>query len=172
MAHSRHATAQGTLQFKRILVPVDGSELTERAIEASIALAVQLGASIVGFVAVVTRSLLLRPRQDSGEAGDLDGDENVGPTGPVLARFAAAARAAKEQDLARLARERAEAEKRSADLEQVPSIDKAIIAAAESHRCDMIVMVTRGRGAFGEYLFASQTKAVLAGSKLPLLVLH
>lgn len=146
------------MQFKRILVPVDGSELTERAIEASIALAVQLGASIVGFVAVVTRSLLLRPRQDSGEAGDLDGDENVGPTGPVLARFAAAARAAGVLF--------------EGVLEQVPSIDKAIIAAAESHRCDMIVMVTRGRGAFGEYLFASQTKAVLAGSKLPLLVLH
>ena len=103
------------MQFKRILVPVDGSELTERAIEASIALAVQLGASIVGFVAVVTRSLLLRPRQDSGEAGDLDGDENVGPTGPVLARFAAAARAAGVPF--------------EGVLEQVPSIDKAIIAA-------------------------------------------
>nr|MCU0967128.1 universal stress protein [Burkholderiaceae bacterium] len=38
--------------------------------------------------------------------------------------------------------------------------------------CDMIVMVTHGRGAFGEFLFGSQTKAVLAGSSLPLLVLH
>ncbi len=35
----------------------------------------------------------------------------------------------------------------------------------------MIVMVTHGRGAFGEFLFGSQTKAVLAGSTLPLLVL-
>ena len=38
--------------------------------------------------------------------------------------------------------------------------------------CEMIVMVTHGRGAFGEFLFGSQTKAVLDGSKLPLLVLH
>ena len=56
--------------------------------------------------------------------------------------------------------------------DQVARIDRAIIAAAESQGCDMIVMVTHGRGAFGEFLYGSQTKAVLAGSKLPLLVLH
>jgi nucleotide-binding universal stress UspA family protein len=37
--------------YKRILVPVDGNELTDRAIEASIELARQLGAAITGFVA-------------------------------------------------------------------------------------------------------------------------
>ena len=56
--------------------------------------------------------------------------------------------------------------------DQVPSVDKAIIDAAESHACDLIVMVTHGHGAFGEFLFGPQTKAVLAGSRLPLLVLH
>ena len=56
--------------------------------------------------------------------------------------------------------------------DQVARIDRAIIAAAESQGCDMIVMVTHGRGAFGEFLYGSQTKAVLAGSNLPLLVLH
>ena len=56
--------------------------------------------------------------------------------------------------------------------DQVPRIDRAIIEAAESRGCDMILMVTHGRGAFGEFLFGSQTKAVLAGSKLPLLVVH
>ena len=57
-------------------------------------------------------------------------------------------------------------------VDQVPRIHRAIVAAAESHGCDMIVMVTHGRGAFGEFLFGSQTKAVLAGTRLPLLVLH
>ena len=52
------------------------------------------------------------------------------------------------------------------------SVDNAIMEAADQSGCDMIVMVTHGRGAFGEFLFGSQTKAVLAGSKLPLLVLH
>jgi len=36
--------------YKRLLVPVDGGTLTERAIQASLELATQLGASIVGFV--------------------------------------------------------------------------------------------------------------------------
>ena len=38
--------------------------------------------------------------------------------------------------------------------------------------CDMIVMATHGRGTFGELLFGSQTKNVMARSKLPLVVLH
>jgi nucleotide-binding universal stress UspA family protein len=36
----------------------------------------------------------------------------------------------------------------------------------------MIVMVTHGRGVFGELLFGSHTKKLLARTKLPLLVLH
>ena len=149
------------MQVKRILLRVDGSELTDRAIEASLALAAQLGAEIVGFVAVLTSSLLPRPRQDRREAAADslgDDDEDVSSAGPVLARFESMARAAGVPF--------------EGVLDQVPSIGKAIIAAAASHRCDMIVMVTHGRGAFGEFLFGSQTKAVLAGSNLPLLVLH
>ncbi|MCL4698291.1 MAG: universal stress protein, partial [Burkholderiaceae bacterium] len=37
--------------FKHLLVPVDGSDLTDRAIQASVELAQQLGAAITGFVA-------------------------------------------------------------------------------------------------------------------------
>ena len=48
----------------------------------------------------------------------------------------------------------------------------AIIEQAETSGCDMIVMLTHGRGALGELIFGSHTKNVLARSKLPLLVLH
>ena len=51
-------------------------------------------------------------------------------------------------------------------------VHDAIVKAAAEYGCDLIVMVTHGRGAFGEFLFGSQTKAVLAGCKLPLLVLR
>ncbi|MCU0813332.1 MAG: universal stress protein [Burkholderiaceae bacterium] len=57
-------------------------------------------------------------------------------------------------------------------FEQAPLVDQAIVDAAEAKGCDLILMVTHGRGAFGEFLFGSHTKAVLARSKLPLLVLH
>jgi nucleotide-binding universal stress UspA family protein len=56
--------------------------------------------------------------------------------------------------------------------EQAPLVDQAIADAAEAKSCDLILMVTHGRGAFGEFLFGSHTKAVLARCRLPLLVLH
>ena len=52
------------------------------------------------------------------------------------------------------------------------SIDDAIAEAAAESGCDLIVMATHGRGVFGELLFGSHTKAVLARCKVPLLVLH
>lgn len=128
--------------FKHLLVPVDGSPLSDRAIQISVELAQQLGAAITGFIA------------DAREHDALT-DAHAQA---VLARFEASATAA------------------GVSFEGVHDrrarIDLAIIAAAESRGCDMIVMVTHGRGAFGEFLFGSQTKAVLAGSQLPLLVLH
>jgi nucleotide-binding universal stress UspA family protein len=148
------------MTIHRILVPVDGSELTARAIEGSLALARQLQATVVGFIAVREAPLPKSPRaQALAEAGESENEElNAAQAQPVLAQFEEAARAAGVPF--------------EGVHDKVPRVDKAIIAAAESHRCDLIVMVTHGRGAFGEFLFGSQTKAVLAGSKLPLLVLR
>ena len=52
------------------------------------------------------------------------------------------------------------------------SVDQAIVDEAEKAGCDMIVMVTHGRGPLGEFLFGSHTKTIIARSKLPVLVLH
>jgi nucleotide-binding universal stress UspA family protein len=146
--------------YQRILVPVDGSELSDRAIAGSIALAHQLGAMVVGFVAEPLMAPVSGPRQQSLLEEQVKGHDAMteAHAREVLSRFEARARAAG------VAYE--------GHYDQVANIDRAIIAAAESHACDMIVMVTHGRGAFGEFLFGSHTKAVLAGSSLPLLVLH
>ena len=146
--------------YRRILVPVDGSELSDRAIEASIDLAKQLGASITGFVAepVMPAPVAARPRSWlESEAREHDAVTEAHAQS-VLSRFATCAREAGVPF--------------DGYFEHAPRIDRAIIDAAESRGCDLIVMVTHGRGAFGEFLFGSQTKAVLSGSKLPLLVLH
>jgi nucleotide-binding universal stress UspA family protein len=146
--------------YKRILVPVDGSELSDRAMQASVELAKQLGAAITGFVAEPL--LPVRPGPRSRAWVDDDAQEHDAMTEAhamdVLNRFEAVARAAGVEF--------------DGYHDQVPRVDRAIIEAAESRGCDLILMVTHGRGAFGEFLFGSQTKAVLAGSKLPLLVLH
>ena len=146
--------------YRKLRVPVDGSELTQRAIEESVRLASQLGAAITGFVAEP-----LAPLPTPGQPQAMMRQEMVehdamteSHAREVLARFEAAAQAAGVPFTGHYA--------------QVPRVDRAIISAAEAQGCDMIVMVTHGRGAFGEFLFGSQTKAVLAGSKLPLLVLH
>lgn len=146
------------MPVQRILVPIDGSDLTERAMEASIELAARLGATLVGFTVERQgafgrglRGLLEHDPQDLESMSE-------GRAREVLGWFAQAAQAAHVPF--------------EGVVNRVPRVDQAIIAAAESLHCDMIVMVTHGRGAFGEFLFGSQTKAVLAGTRLPLLVLH
>jgi len=146
--------------YKRILVPVDGSELSDRAIHASVDLARQLGASITGFVAEPLLPAPPGPRPHLrlvDEAQEHDALTSA-HAHEVLQRFEACAREAGVEF--------------DGYYDQVPRIDRAIVEAAESRGCDLILMVTHGRGAFGEFLFGSQTKAVLAGCKLPLLVLH
>lgn len=147
--------------YQRILVPVDGSELTERTIQASIGLAQQLGAAITGFVTEQPTPPAGRLRAPPPRAAD-DADDTDALTPAhaqqVLDRFAAAAEAAGVPF-----------EGHHAQVEQV---DTALLAEAEARGCDLIVLVAAGRGAFGEFLYGSQAKAVLSGSKLPLLLLH
>ena len=146
--------------YQRILVPVDGSELSERAMVASIDLARQMGCSITGFVAEPMMEMPDHPASASAVLRDAEAHDAM-----------TAAHA--QQVLDRFARQAHEA---GVPFEghhaQVPRVDRAIIAAAESRGCDLLVMVTHGRGAFGEFLYGSQTKAVLSNSRLPLLVLH
>jgi len=146
--------------YRHLLVPIDGSELSERAIDGSIQLAEQLGASITGFVAEPLAPLPTpgaTPAPLRQEALDHDAITEAHAR-EILARFEARARARGVPFVGRHT--------------QAPRIDRAIIEEAEAQGCDMIVMVTHGRGAFGEFLFGSESKAVLSGSKLPLLVLH
>lgn len=149
------------MTYQHLLVPVDGTnELSERAIDASIDLARQLGAEITGFVAEPLPAMPSNPRshaQYDAEMRAHDAKTNAHAQ-RVLAHFKARAKDAGVTF--------------HGYHDQVARVDLAIVATAETRGCDMIVMVTHGRGAFGEFLFGSHTKAVLASSKLPVLVLH
>lgn len=145
---------------RRILVPVDGEELTDKAVEVSIGFAHQLGAAIVGFLVEPLAPLPTAARTKSMVDHDMQvHDAQVSAHArPVLQRFAAAAQAAGVPF--------------EGVFEMDDRVDRAIINAAEAQRCDLIIMVTHGRGTFGELLFGSQTKAVMAGCSLPVLVLR
>jgi len=146
--------------FQHILVPIDGSELCERATATSLELASKLGARVTAFVAEPLPPL---PHMGSNAAvyardADLHLAQTEAHAREVLARFGA--RAAEQGVLFEGKFVRSE------------SVDQAIVEAAEEFECDLIAMVTHGRGAFGELMFGSHTKNVMSRSKLPLLVLR
>jgi nucleotide-binding universal stress UspA family protein len=146
--------------FKHILVPLDGSELSARASEASLELARRLGARITGFVAEPMAPL---PHMGTNVAAyTRETEEHQARTEAhartVLDAFKAQASAAGVEFQGK--------------FQRTDAVDDAIVKAAGEFGCDLIVMVTHGRGAFGELLFGSHTKNVLSRCKLPLLVLH
>lgn len=146
--------------YSHLLVPVDGTELSERAAQASLELARKLGAKLTAFVAEPMPPL-----------------PTMGSNPQVYTRDADAHLQRTEQHArAVLAKFKAHAEEVGVAFEgkfqRTDAVDDAIVAAAQEFGCDLIVMATHGRGAFGELLFGSHTKNVMTRSKLPLLVLH
>jgi nucleotide-binding universal stress UspA family protein len=146
--------------FRRLLVPVDGSELSTQAIEQSVTLARQLGAAITGFVVESLPPLPSTGVRASTFTRDVAEHEAkaAAHASQLLAGFRDAAAAAGVSFEGR--------------FESSDDIANTIAAAAAAAGADMIVMATHGRGAFGELLFGSHTKNVMAKTRLPLLVLH
>jgi nucleotide-binding universal stress UspA family protein len=146
--------------FRNLLVPVDGSEIAERAIEQAVGLARQLGASITGFVvmpqpALPTMGTHLASYRQEARAHE---ERTEAHARKVLAHFGEIAQAAGVGF--------------DAQVDRNDDVASAIAQAATRLGCDMIVMATHGRGAFGQLLFGSQTKRVLAQTHTPLLVLQ
>jgi nucleotide-binding universal stress UspA family protein len=146
--------------YRKLLVPIDGGDLTDRAMAQSIELARQLGASITAFVVEPDMPLPnvgTRPdsyhRQLSEHETSTDTHAHA-----LLSQFGERARAAGVAFGGQHVR--------------TDRVDAAIAKAAAELECDMIVMATHGRGAFGELLFGSHTKSVLAKTAVPVLVLH
>ncbi len=146
--------------YQHLFVPVDGSELSHRAMDGSIALAAQLGARITGFVVEPDVPLAATSQNADTFADRIKRHEakNTAHANALLGQFEERAKAAGVafSGLAVVAY----------------GVDHTIVEEAEKAGCDMIVMVTHGRGPVGEFLFGSHTKKVIAQSKLPVFVLH
>ena len=148
------------MMIKRLLVPIDGGDLAPRTIEASLALAKQLGAAIVGFVVeplvpLPSPGVHATPQGVVASVEELRSDEHAQR---LLKRF---------EDRAGLAGVAFEGH-----YLHTREIDAAIVEAAQQHRCDLIVMVTHGRGVVSRLVVGSHTQKVLARSVLPVLVMH
>jgi nucleotide-binding universal stress UspA family protein len=146
--------------FNHLLVPVDGSDLSDKAMSSGLALAQRLGARVTGFIV----EPFAPPPASIGE-------------GYVYGRITKAhddtVRAHADEVLGRFERLAAEAGVAFQRVSvQASNVEDAIVDAARDHQCDLVVMVTHGRGVFGELLWGSHTKNLMSRTKLPVLVLH
>jgi nucleotide-binding universal stress UspA family protein len=142
--------------FKTILIPTDGSALSENAVKQALQFAKTINAKVVGFHVTEPFHIF------AVEA------EMVSDTREVYERDAklnAARNLAKIEDMARSI---------GVPCECINGQDdhpwQAIIKAAQSKGCDLIAMASHGRRGMQGLLLGSQTHHVLTHSKIPVLV--
>ena len=144
--------------FRRILVPTDGSELSNKAVEAAIALAKDNGASIV---ALNVQAEYRPPVVAEVPVGDIYSREE----------YEAGATRVSEKLLGDVA---AKAKADGVEVKQLSqrasSPWETIIKAARDEGCDLIFMASHGRRGMAGLLLGSETQKVLTHCKVPVLV--
>ena len=144
--------------FKHILVPTDGSALSDSTVARAVSFAKESGARITFFYSQPDF-----PMPIYGEGALID------PTTPE--QFAKSA-ASEAEAILRKTRSAAEAAGVACDsdtaVNEVPY--EAIIDAADRHGCDLIFMASHGRRGIAGLLLGSETQKVLTHSKTPVLV--
>lgn len=147
--------------FKHILIPVDGTEFSTRAIEAGVRFAKSVGARITGFIA---EPEFRKPtsREVINHAAPVSTEEHSQRT-----------RSHAEAVLARIAEcARAEAVQFDTDFVENNNTVDAITDAAKKHACDLIVMMSHGHRGLARLLHGNATAGVLTHTSIPVLVLH
>ncbi|MDT8998163.1 universal stress protein [Paucibacter sp. APW11] len=146
--------------FSHLLVPVDGSELSQHAVHAAIELASRLGGSLTGFICEPAPALPIVGMHPSHyERATVEQRQQA--EAHALSVLAAFEQAAQQAGVAY-----------AGCYRQSDDVVQAIIEVAQERGCDLIVMATHGRGLFGDLVFGSHAKAVISRCKLPVLVLH
>ncbi|MYN30323.1 universal stress protein [Duganella levis] len=144
--------------FKSILLPTDGSELSDKATAIAVEFA-RLHQSRITALTVI-QPLLLPSLGDSGAVIDAGQYET------------------QMQDAARAHIERVAAAANAAGIPfegiiaMSPNPYEEIVAAAEKHGCDLIMMASHGRSGLSKLLMGSETQSVLSHTTLPVLVLR
>lgn len=142
--------------FKHILLPTDGSKLSERSVKEGIRMAKQLKASITA----IHVSPKMHPYSYQMEMlGNASGNFDQ----------AAADRA---EDVLCFVKKAAAGSNVKCDAVHVVSDHpyKEIVKAATKNACDLILMASHGRRGLEGVLLGSETQKVLTHSKVPVLV--
>ena len=145
--------------YKQILISTDGSEVARKGVDQGLALARSLGAKVT--LVTVTERFPVSPGPHW-----IPGPTEIADWG------------ARQQEAAAslLAEAKAAADRLgvAAETVHVPEAlpAEAILATAEKHRCDLIVMASHGRRGLRRLLLGSQTAEVLVSSPVPVLVVR
>lgn len=144
--------------FRRILVPLDGSDLAEHALPLASVLAQRAEATLV-----LTRGISWA-QEFVGANAYLGGYTAIN----VLDLAAESARDYLSQVAQRLT---AQGLTVRTDIRVEPAAD-GILASAADHQADLIVMSTHGRGGLGRWVYGSVADRVLRAAELPVLLVR
>jgi nucleotide-binding universal stress UspA family protein len=149
---------KGVAMFKHILVPTDGSELSQDTVRRAVSFAKEAGARITAFYAKPEY-----PVTYYGEGVLID------TTSPE--KFAELAETQGQEILGFAANLCQEAGVPCTKLTATSDVPyEAIIEAATNSGCDLIFMASHGRRGFTSLLLGSETQKVLTHSTIPVLV--
>lgn len=146
--------------YKRILVATDGTKLSKNAVDSAISLAILTGAELIALKVVP------RYPQSYFEGSMPVATEEVAR---VEKQWEGEARASVNEIKAQA---KAQGVTAKAVTSKSDLIAEAIIAAANKHQCDLIVMASHGRRGLKRLLLGSETQHVLTHSTIPVLVLR
>lgn len=137
------------MRLSRILVPVDGSANSLRGLEAATSLASKAGASVI-----LLHSVYEPSRHETSGSSRISSERGM--------------------DIHRMMK-KAEAVLEKAGVPYTKSVISGnvghnIVRAAHSKKADMVVIGSRGRGAFREVFFGSTANYVVHASKVPVLI--
>jgi nucleotide-binding universal stress UspA family protein len=146
--------------FRHILIPTDGSNLSEKAVHAGMTLAKTLNASVTAvhvfpsylinlFVLSDTGPVDTRVQQEVWEAARRNGNKYLDHIETV----------AKSAGV-----------KFDRVIAEGGNVWEGIVKTAQEKGCDLIVMAAHGRGGVAALLLGSETNKVLTHSKIPVLV--
>ena len=147
--------------YKNLLVPTDGSKLSDKAVKEATGLAATLKATVTLYYAVPGY-----PEPIYAESSMM-----ITYITPQEYRASSAKFAAKVLDRA-AAKVAAGGVKVQTYHSESDLPHEGIVAAAKKKRCDLIVMASHGRRGVSGFLLGSETQKVLTHSKIPVLVVR
>ncbi len=147
--------------YTHILIPTDGSELAKKGVDHGLSLADEIGSKVTIITVTEPPPVPSIAASGWGMAGMDQDDLEDADTRHAKAILSAAKSTAEEMGV-------------SVETLHVPNASPAaaIVDAAKTHGCDLIIIASHGRRGIKRALLGSRTAEVLATADIPVLVVH